>query len=141
MIPTEPALRLTIFIGEDDKVGRRPAYEAIVTIGSKEGLAHAPLAFINPGDVALVPEPAYPVYHIGAMFAGGDLRLRAQCVVARAYDHADPGECRIELLPRGKMPVQRRQCRNAPARLRYQPVVLVIENLAEDDRHLGHCHG
>ena len=40
-------------------------------IGSKEGLAHIPLAFINPGDTALVPEPAYPVYHIGTMFAGG----------------------------------------------------------------------
>ena len=40
-------------------------------IGSKEGIAHIPLAFINPGDIALVPEPAYPVYHIGTMFAGG----------------------------------------------------------------------
>ena len=41
-------------------------------IGSKEGLAHIPLAFVDPGDVVLVPEPAYPVYHIGTMFAGGE---------------------------------------------------------------------
>jgi LL-diaminopimelate aminotransferase len=41
-------------------------------IGSKEGLAHFPLAFLNPGDVALVPSPAYPVYKIGTLFAGGE---------------------------------------------------------------------
>ncbi|MDR3038563.1 MAG: LL-diaminopimelate aminotransferase [Candidatus Adiutrix sp.] len=40
-------------------------------IGSKEGIAHFPLAVLNPGDVALVPEPGYPVYHSGALFAGG----------------------------------------------------------------------
>ncbi|MEW6264987.1 MAG: LL-diaminopimelate aminotransferase [Thermodesulfobacteriota bacterium] len=45
--------------------------EVVTLIGSKEGLAHLPLAFINPGDVALVPEPAYPVYNIGTRFAGG----------------------------------------------------------------------
>jgi LL-diaminopimelate aminotransferase len=45
--------------------------EVLTLIGSKEGIAHAPLAFLNPGDVALVPDPAYPVYGIGAMFAGG----------------------------------------------------------------------
>ncbi|MDR1044486.1 MAG: LL-diaminopimelate aminotransferase [Candidatus Adiutrix sp.] len=40
-------------------------------IGSKEGIAHFPLAFVNPGDVVLVPEPAYPVYNSGTLFAGG----------------------------------------------------------------------
>jgi LL-diaminopimelate aminotransferase len=40
-------------------------------IGSKEGIAHFPLAFLNPHDVALVPSPAYPVYKIGTLFAGG----------------------------------------------------------------------
>jgi LL-diaminopimelate aminotransferase len=40
-------------------------------IGSKEGLAHLPLAFINSGDVALVPDPAYPVYRSATLFAGG----------------------------------------------------------------------
>lgn len=49
-----------------------PAKEIVALIGSKEGIAHFPLAFINPGDVALVPDPAYPVYHIGTLFAGGE---------------------------------------------------------------------
>jgi LL-diaminopimelate aminotransferase len=49
-----------------------PETEVISLIGSKEGLAHLPLAYIDPGDVALVPSPAYPVYHIATMFAGGD---------------------------------------------------------------------
>jgi LL-diaminopimelate aminotransferase len=46
--------------------------EVLTLIGSKEGIAHLPLAFINPGDLALVPSPAYPVYHITNMFAGGE---------------------------------------------------------------------
>ena len=49
-----------------------PVTEIISLIGSKEGIAHLPLAFLNPGDVALVPSPAYPVYHIATMFAGGE---------------------------------------------------------------------
>jgi LL-diaminopimelate aminotransferase len=49
-----------------------PESEVVSLIGSKEGIAHLPLAFINPGDVALVPSPAYPVYHIATMFAGGE---------------------------------------------------------------------
>ena len=48
-----------------------PLTEVVSLIGSKEGIAHFPLAFIDPGDVALVPSPAYPVYHIATMFAGG----------------------------------------------------------------------
>ena len=46
--------------------------EVINLIGAKEGIAHAPLCFIDPGDIALVPNPAYPVYEIGTMFAGGE---------------------------------------------------------------------
>jgi len=49
-----------------------PASEVVTLIGSKEGIAHFPLAFVNPGDVVLVPTPAYPVYHIGTLFAGGE---------------------------------------------------------------------
>lgn len=45
--------------------------EICVLIGSKEGIAHFPLAFINPGDVNLIPEPGYPVYQIGTILAGG----------------------------------------------------------------------
>ena len=49
-----------------------PEKEVVSLIGSKEGIAHLPLAFINPGDVALVPTPAYPVYHTATLFAGGE---------------------------------------------------------------------
>jgi len=48
-----------------------PATEIVTLIGSKEGIAHFPLAYINPGDITLVPTPAYPVYHSGTLFAGG----------------------------------------------------------------------
>jgi LL-diaminopimelate aminotransferase len=49
-----------------------PATEVMSLIGSKEGIGHLPLAFINPGDVVLVPDPGYPVYHAGTLFAGGE---------------------------------------------------------------------
>jgi len=49
-----------------------PSKEVVTLIGSKEGIAHIPLAFINTGDVALVASPGYPVYHIGTRFAGGE---------------------------------------------------------------------
>ena len=48
-----------------------PDTEILPLIGSKEGIAHLPLAFINPGDVVLVPDPCYPPYKSGALFAGG----------------------------------------------------------------------
>ncbi len=48
-----------------------PATQAINLIGAKEGIGHAALCFLDPGDVALVPDPGYPVYNIGTMFAGG----------------------------------------------------------------------
>ena len=48
-----------------------PSSEVVALIGSKEGIAHFPLAFVNPGDVVLVPDPGYPVFHIATMFAGG----------------------------------------------------------------------
>lgn len=48
-----------------------PLKEVLTLIGSKEGIAHFPFAYINPGDIALVPSPAYPVYHTTIMFAGG----------------------------------------------------------------------
>ena len=49
-----------------------PAKEVLTLIGSKEGIGHLPLAFVNPGDVVLVPDPAYPVYQAGTLFAGGE---------------------------------------------------------------------
>ncbi len=48
-----------------------PDREILPLIGSKEGLTHMPLAFINPGDRVLVPDPAYPAYRSGVLFAGG----------------------------------------------------------------------
>lgn len=58
-----------------------PEKEVCALIGSKEGLAHLPLAFIDPGDIALVPDPSYPVYKICTTLAGGEpysLPLTAQ---------------------------------------------------------------
>jgi len=46
-----------------------PENEVLTLIGSKEGIAHIPLAFLNPGDVSLVPDPGYPVYNIGSILA------------------------------------------------------------------------
>ena len=48
-----------------------PVSEVLTLIGSKEGIGHFPLAFLNPGDIALIPSPGYPVYHAGTLFAGG----------------------------------------------------------------------
>ena len=48
-----------------------PRTEVLSLIGSKEGIAHIPLAFVNPGDVVLVPSPGYPVYRVATLFAGG----------------------------------------------------------------------
>ncbi len=48
-----------------------PANEVLTLIGSKEGIGHTPLAFIDPGDVVLVPSPGYPVYPVATSFAGG----------------------------------------------------------------------
>jgi LL-diaminopimelate aminotransferase len=48
-----------------------PASEVLTLIGSKEGIGHVPLAFVDPGDFVLVPSPGYPVYPVGTTFAGG----------------------------------------------------------------------
>jgi LL-diaminopimelate aminotransferase len=49
-----------------------PATEAMLLIGSKEGLAHTAWAYIDPGDVSLVPDPAYTVYRVSTLMAGGE---------------------------------------------------------------------
>ncbi len=51
-----------------------PESEAIVTIGSKEGLAHLMLATLDKGDTVLVPNPSYPIHIYGAIIAGADIR-------------------------------------------------------------------
>ncbi|RMF84244.1 MAG: LL-diaminopimelate aminotransferase [Nitrospirae bacterium] len=50
-----------------------PATEVITLIGSKEGIAHLPWAFVNPGDAVLCPTPGYPVYEAGTLFAHGEV--------------------------------------------------------------------
>ncbi len=51
-----------------------PESEAIVTLGSKEGLAHLAMAVVDRGDAVLVPNPAYPIHPFGFVIAGADVR-------------------------------------------------------------------
>ena len=48
-----------------------PDSEVLPLIGAKEGIGHAALCFVEPGEIALVPDPGYPVYSVGTLFAGG----------------------------------------------------------------------
>ncbi len=57
------------------RVALDPKSEVLSLIGSKEGIGHIPLAFVNPGDVVLVPSPGYPVYPVGTLFAEGKSHL------------------------------------------------------------------
>jgi LL-diaminopimelate aminotransferase len=68
-----PAFRKTIarWYQERFNVTLDPDREILPLIGSKEGLAHLPLALINPGDAVLIPEPCYPPYRSATIFAGG----------------------------------------------------------------------
>jgi len=52
-----------------------PDTEILPLLGSKDGIAHVPLAFINPGDAVLVPSPGYPPYVSGTIFAGGKVHF------------------------------------------------------------------
>ena len=69
-----PELRKTIAEWYEGRFGVTldPDKEVLPLIGAKEGIGHAALCFIDPGDVALVPDPGYPVYSVGTMFAGGE---------------------------------------------------------------------
>ena len=69
-----PELRIAISQWYKKRFGVEldPDREILPLIGSKEGIAHAPLAFINNGDVVLVPDPCYPPYRSGTIFAGGE---------------------------------------------------------------------
>jgi len=71
-----PRLRRAIcgWYGERYGVSLDPDSEAIVTIGSKEGLAHLALATLGPGDAVLVPNPSYPIHPYGFVIAGADIR-------------------------------------------------------------------
>jgi LL-diaminopimelate aminotransferase len=52
-----------------------PGKEVLSLIGSKEGIGHIPLAFVEQGDTVLVPSPGYPVYPVSVLFAGGESHL------------------------------------------------------------------
>src|SRR5437763_1196182 len=52
-----------------------PESEVLLLIGSKEGLAHLAWAYIDPGDLSLVPDPAYTVYKMNTLLAGGDVHV------------------------------------------------------------------
>ena len=71
-----PRLRRAIcnWYREQYDVELDPETQAIVTIGSKEGLAHLALACMGPGDSVLVPNPAYPIHPYGFIIAGADVR-------------------------------------------------------------------
>lgn len=71
-----PRLRKAIadWYGRRYAVDIDPESEAIVTIGSKEGLAHLMLATLDRGDTVLVPNPSYPIHIYGAVIAGADIR-------------------------------------------------------------------
>jgi LL-diaminopimelate aminotransferase len=59
------------WMGDRFDVALNPDREVLALIGSKEGIAHFPLAVVDPGDLALVPDPAYPVYRSSILFCGG----------------------------------------------------------------------
>jgi LL-diaminopimelate aminotransferase len=68
-----PEFRAAIAQWYEDRFGVRldPATQVQPLVGSKEGIFHLPTAFVDPGDVALVPDPGYPVYETGTILAGG----------------------------------------------------------------------
>jgi LL-diaminopimelate aminotransferase len=69
-----PAFRESIASWYERRFGVRldPQEEVQPLVGSKEGIFHLPVAFVDPGDVALVPDPGYPVYETGAILAHGE---------------------------------------------------------------------
>ncbi|MBE7565806.1 MULTISPECIES: alanine transaminase [Acidithiobacillus] len=71
-----PRLRRAITTWYEQRFGVAldPESEAIVTIGSKEGIAHLALATMGPGDTVLVPSPTYPIHPYGFVIAGADVR-------------------------------------------------------------------
>src|SRR5471032_3499632 len=78
-----------------------PDTEAIVTIGSKEGLAHLMLATLERGDTVLVPNPSYPIHIYGAIIAGADIR---SVRMTPGVDFFEETERSIrEMIPKPKM--------------------------------------
>jgi LL-diaminopimelate aminotransferase len=76
-----------------------PATEVLPLIGSKEGIAHIAVAFVDPGDRALVADPGYPVYGIGTILAGGE----PVPLPLTAADRFQPDYDRVSVLPNTKI--------------------------------------
>src|SRR6201989_2496849 len=75
--------------------------EAIVTIGSKEGLAHLMLATLDRGDTVLVPNPSYPIHIYGAVIAGADIRSVRMTPDVDFFTELERAIC--ESIPKPKM--------------------------------------
>ena len=73
----QPEMRRAIAYWYEQRFGVSldPDTEVLPLIGAKEGIGHAAFCFLDPGDLALVPDPAYPVYGVGTMFAGAESYL------------------------------------------------------------------
>ncbi len=82
-------------------VGLDPNQEVLLLIGSKEGLAHLPWATLNPGDVSLVPDPAYTVYRVNTLLAGGEVYVMP--LKAERNYLPDLGEIPSEVARRAKL--------------------------------------
>jgi len=90
-----PELRQAIAAWYQNRFGVSldPSREVLPLIGAKEGIAHMAFCFIDPGDTALVPDPAYPPYAIGTVLAGGQpysLPLRAENGFLPDFDQVPP---------------------------------------------------
>jgi len=83
------------------KVALDPEKEILVLIGSKEGIGHMPLAFINPGDAALIPDPCYPPYRGGTIFAGG--RVHEMPLLEENNFLPDLGKIKKDVLKKAKI--------------------------------------
>jgi LL-diaminopimelate aminotransferase len=72
-----PEVRRAIAQWYDQRFGVQldPDKEVLPLIGAKEGIGHAAFCFLDPGDIALIPDPAYPVYGVGTMFAGAESHI------------------------------------------------------------------
>ena len=70
-----PELRRAMAFWYEKRFGVKldPDKEVLPLIGAKEGIGHVAFCFLDPGDVALIPDPGYPVYAVGTMFAGGEV--------------------------------------------------------------------
>ncbi len=78
-----------------------PDSEAIVTIGSKEGLAHLMLATLERGDTVLVPNPSYPIHIYGAIIAGADIRAVRMTPGVDFFEEAE--RAIREMIPKPRM--------------------------------------